>query len=378
MGKRIIREASEIKFKRAAPEGFLSEVRRRVEAFFARSKLQRNADASMWLKTIFLIVANFALYGAILSNEFGFMGVMVLFILFGYTTSFICINIIHDVLHGSLFKNKTWNKCLGYLFDLQGFSSFNWTLTHNNDHHTFTNIAGIDKDIDKMIFLRLAPTDGYYPFHRFQHWYALPLYTLTTLNWAHYSDYVLMWDYWKKGRASNIDAGIFLFFKALYIALYIVIPIIVVNLPWWQTFMGYVLMQMFGGFLAAIVFQLAHVVEGVEYPLPDERGHMENIWVMHEMKTTSNFASDSPLTSHLFGGLNFQIEHHLFPHVSHVHYHKISPIVRQTALEYGLPYNEQKNLWHAVCSHVRMLKKFSERPDFVVAESPEKIFSPGH
>lgn len=360
MSKAIIKDASEIKFKKGSPEGFLSEVRKRVEIFFDKNKISRQGDASMWIKTILLVVVNFALYGAILSNYFGFWGVLFLYTLFGYTTSFICINIVHDVLHGSLLKNKAWNRRLGYFFDLQGFSSFNWCLSHNQDHHTYTNIAGVDKDIDKMIFLRLAPTDGYYPFHRFQHWYALPLYTLTTLNWAFYSDFILMHDYWKEGKAKASDVALFLLFKVLFVLAYVVIPIAVVNLPWWQTLIGFFSMQMFGGFLAAIIFQLAHVVEGVEYPLPDKKGYMENTWVIHEMKTTSNFATHSPLTCHVFGGLNFQIEHHLFPHVSHVHYPKISPIVRQTALEHGLPYNEHKSLWEAVCSHVRILRKFAK------------------
>lgn len=369
MAKTILKDPRKIKFKPSA-EGFLAEVRRRVEAYFKENNLSRQADWGLWLKTGLLLALNAAFYIALLSNHFGFLGVIVLYSLFGMTTSFICINIIHDVLHGSFFKSKFLNKCLGYFFDFQGFSSKIWEISHNLDHHTYTNISGIDQDIDKMFFLRLAPTDGFFSFHRFQHLYALPLYTFTTLNWAHYTDYLLMRRYWKEGKASNKDLGMFILFKVLYLMTYIAIPIFVISLPWWQTFLGYVLMQMVGGLIAAVVFQLAHVVEGVEYPLPDENGHMDYAWAIHEMKTTSNFATHSAFTSQLFGGLNFQIEHHLFPHISHVHYYRISPLVRETAQEYGLPYNSIPTFWKAVYSHLRILKKFAQVPvDFMPSYS---------
>jgi linoleoyl-CoA desaturase len=99
------------------------------------------------------------------------------------------------------------------------------------------------------------------------------------------------------------------------------------------------------------------VVPSSEYPTPDEEGQLQNNWAIHQMLTTANFSPKSSFFSWYIGGLNYQIEHHLFPNICHVHYRKISAIVKQTAQEFGVPYNVQPNFVKAVWSHGKMLKK---------------------
>ncbi|MDZ7719911.1 MAG: fatty acid desaturase [Balneolaceae bacterium] len=86
-----------------------------------------------------------------------------------------------------------------------------------------------------------------------------------------------------------------------------------------------------------MVFQLAHVVEGTDHPLPDEDNMIDEHWMIHEMVTTNNFARDNKALCWFVGGLNFQIEHHLFPRVCSIHYPAISPIVEKTADEFNIP-----------------------------------------
>lgn len=344
-----------VKFKASVPTDFYPEVKRRVDAYFAGKSKQ--GDYRLWGKTLFLLTLNAVIYFTILSNAFSFGGVILLYTLLGIVTSLICINVTHDTLHGAFFKSKKNNHLFGYLFDAYGFSSYIWNVSHNLEHHTYTNIAGLDHDIDKMIWLRLAPTDGYYSFHRFQHIYALPLYTMTSLNWAYYSDIIYFFKGFWQGSIPLKNFAIGMFFKIFQLSIFVLIPIALLSISWWQIVIAYIAMQMAGGLLAAILFQLAHVVEGVEYPLPDEYGKMEDLWAIHELKTTSNFATNTPWVGHLFGGLNFQLEHHLFPQVSHVHYPAISKIMKTTAAEYGLPYHEHPSFSAAVLSHLRTLKK---------------------
>lgn len=351
-----------IKFNQKPTSDFYSEVRRRVDQYFTQNNRARQGNATLWAKSVALLTIQIILYASIISNYFGFSGVFTLYTILGINTCLICFNITHDTLHGSFFSKKSWNKVFGYFFDLNGFSSFVWNQSHNLDHHIFTNIAGVDKDIDKMFWLRLAPTDGYYKFHRFQYLYALPLYVFTTLNWSYYSDIKALISNITHKKMSFTDVALFLILKTIALAIFIFIPMAVLSLPWWQTLISYFSMQMVGGLLAAVVFQLGHVVEGVEYPLPDKDGQIENNWVIHEMKTTSNFATQNTLLSQLFGGLNYQIEHHLFPQVSHVHYSKISPIIQETAKEFGVPYNDQRTFFGAVASHLRVLKKLGMPP----------------
>ncbi len=143
----------------------------------------------------------------------------------------------------------------------------------------------------------------------------------------------------------------------------IVIPAIVLHkLPWWQFIIGFLTVHLTAGIILGVIFQLAHVVEGTDYPLPDAEGSMENTWLLHEMITTANFAPRNRLLGWYVGGLNYQIEHHLFPKICSIHYPAISRIVRATAEEHGVPYNEQPTLRHAIRSHYRMLKKLGQAP----------------
>jgi linoleoyl-CoA desaturase len=144
----------------------------------------------------------------------------------------------------------------------------------------------------------------------------------------------------------------------VYYFLFIVLPLLVLDITWWQFIIGFLAMHMAQGLTMGLVFQLAHVVEGTDFPVPNETGNMEEAWAEHQMRTTANFASDCPLAAFFLGGLNRQIEHHLFPKVCHIHYGKIGKIVKETALEFNIPYTEKPTFIAALKSHYRMLRKF--------------------
>ncbi len=108
------------------------------------------------------------------------------------------------------------------------------------------------------------------------------------------------------------------------------------------------------------VFQMAHVVNGVEQPLPNKNNIITNEWAVHQLRTTANFAKDNKLLNWYVGGLNFQIEHHLFPNICHIHYPKIAPIVEKTALDFGIAYNTKSTFLNALKSHIKRLKELGE------------------
>ena len=146
-------------------------------------------------------------------------------------------------------------------------------------------------------------------------------------------------------------------FKILYLITFIGLPIAFTDYTWWQVLIGFMIMHWTAGFVLSVIFQLAHVVEGAEQPLPNEDGVVESDWAAHELATTSNFGPKNWLLTWYVGGLNFQIEHHLFPNICHVHYQKIAPIVEKTAKEHGLNYNLKPRFRDALASHFRMLKQ---------------------
>lgn len=356
------------KFNRRQETSFQTVVKERVANWFKENNLSPYANRTMKIKTYFYLGLYLSLWTLILSNHFQGFFLMVLWSLFGVTQGLMGFNIVHDALHGAYSSSSRVNKLLGYLFDWNGESSLVWKLSHNGMHHTYTNITGFDGDIDKSTLLRLSPHDPWISFNRYQQYYTPFLYSMVSIPWVFINDYKLMYQAWKNNQATKSDVQIFFFFKVINFFLMIILPFLVLSVPAWQIILGNILMHMSAGFVIALVFQLAHLVEGVEFPLPDEEGSMQEEWAVHEMKTTSNFAIKNRPLSWLLGGLNFQVEHHLFPQVCHVYYPHISPIIKSTAFEFGIPYHEKETLTGAIFSHFRLLKKLGENPQVQLSQ----------
>jgi linoleoyl-CoA desaturase len=231
-------------------------------------------------------------------------------------------------------------------------------------HHTYTNIDGIDEDLAVSPLIRLSPRSPWRPIHRLQPWLAFVLYSFSVLFWVWVKDYkyFLQRDLgpYRNKKHPPSEVAILVVTKVLHVGWAVVVPLVVLDLAWWQFLIGYLAMNLTAGLILGVVFQLAHVVEGPEYPVPDAHGQMDDAWLVHQMATTSNFATGStPLTWYV-GGLNYQVEHHLFPRVCSVHYPKIRPIVRAVAQQYGVPYHEQPTLWAAIRSHYHTLKRHAD------------------
>lgn len=354
-----------LKFKDLNRSQFFVTARKRVDAYFKENSISPNANGAMWAKAIFFLAGYALFYGLILSNQFGTWEMLGLALLMGVFAACIGFNVSHDGLHGS-FSSHSWvNRLMGNSFYLIGANPYVWKITHNIVHHTYTNIPGHDEDIEVAPGLvRLDPDEELRPWHRFQHWYTIPLYSLASLSWVLRKDYVKFF----KGKIGHHDTSshprkeyIKLFIsKGLYYLFFLVIPFLVLDLTWWQLAIGFVLMHLAEGLVLGLVFQLAHAVEGTAFPIPDENGDMQAAWAIHQMHTTANFAPDSALAAFICGGLNRQIEHHLFPKVCHIHYPAIAHIVKQTAEEFDLPYLENESFGSALRSHYRLLQKLGQ------------------
>ncbi len=276
--------------------------------------------------------------------------------------------VMHDANHGA-YSNKNWvNILLGYSLNLIGANAFGWKMQHNVLHHTYTNVHDEDEDISPRGAIRMSPHSKWKKMHKFQHIYAWFLYGLMTIVWMMFKDFARLAHYHKSGLAKKHKASIvrewaiLIATKLFYIGYIFVIPMVFTALPWWQILIGIFIMHYITGFVLAIIFQPAHVIDGTEYPLPDEDRALENNWAVHQLLTTTNFGNRSRWFSWYVGGLNFQIEHHLFPNVCHVHYRKISGIVKSTALEFGLPYKSSNTFVGALRGHARLLKQLGIKP----------------
>jgi linoleoyl-CoA desaturase len=367
MGEKVNTPATRISFKKEESRDFLTVLRERVNLYFSDSKISPKANRSMIFKTLSMIGLMALTYTALLSGFGGAWGLFGFYILLGYFTSTSTMGVAHDALHGAYLNHPTTNRMLGLLMDVTGASSFYWKKEHTIDHHSFTNIADHDADLDVPDILRLCPKATHRPIHRFQHWYAPFLYSLNLLNWAYSSDSkrilrVLKDRESSPGKPSKMEVFLMIAFKFVHLSIFLAVPMMVLSFPWWQITLGYITFMAAMGLNVTTIFQLAHIVENVAFPLPDEDGKMENSFAKHQLTTTSNFAMNSKIVRFLVGGLNFQVEHHLLPHVCHIHLHKIAPIVQETAKEFGFPYHSTKSFGSAIKSHFKTLKKLGRSP----------------
>lgn len=364
---RIVRmAATKVRFNQRKSADFVAEVKARVGAYFEATGRSQKADARMVVKTVVLLTLTFGTYGLLLSGWFTPWTMLGLAVLMGVGMAGIGFSVAHDALHGAYSANPTVNRLLGFTFDLVGANGYMWKITHNVIHHTYTNIDGIDEDLTVSPLLRLSPGAPLQWFHRYQHLYGFLAYGFATLNWIFVKDYqqFLKKDIgpYKDKKHPPAEIAQLIGMKLFCYAYTIVIPLLVLDVTWWQFLIGFLAMHLTAGMILGVVFQLAHVVEGPAYPVPDEQGMMEHAWLIHEMHTTADFAQDNRLLSWYIGGLNYQIEHHLFPQVCSIHYPALSRIVREVAEKYDVPYYCHPTLSAAIRSHYNMLKQLGRRP----------------
>lgn len=353
--------ASRVRFTNRDAAAFVADLKSSVGAWFEATGKSDKANAAMITKTVILLGTMIGTYLLLITNTITGWAAITGVILMGIAMAGIGFSVAHDALHGA-YSDKPWvNTMLGASFDMLGANGYMWQITHNVIHHTYTNIHNVDEDLTVSPLLRLSPEAEHYWFHRFQHWYAAGAYSLATLFWVFAKDfkYFMKKDLgpFQDRRHPKGAVAWLVFSKVAYYTYALVLPLIFIQQPWWVILLGFVTVHLIAGAILGIVFQLAHVVEGTEYPLPDEGGNMEHTWAVHEMLTTSNFARSNPVLRWYIGGLNFQIEHHLFPKVCSIHYPEISHIVQDVAKKHGIPYNEHLTFRAALASHWRMLRK---------------------
>lgn len=356
--------SNKLKFNNKNHSSFFADVRYKVDLYFKANKIEKKANGAMWTKAVIFLTGFVVLYFLIISNQFSPLIMLLFAVLLGIFSAFIGFNICHDAIHGALSSNSRVNKIFSTIFHFVGANPYVWNITHNVVHHTYTNIAGHDEDLEIAPgLIRLSDDDKLSSIHRFQHFYAFPLYSLASLSWVFRKDYKKFFQA-KVGECVSpkhprIEYFNLFFFKFLYYFLFFGLPVLLTDITWWQGIIGFVALHFAQGLVMGLVFQLAHVVEGTEFPTPDVEGNMEDAWAEHQMRTTANFSMKSKLAGFLLGGLNQQVEHHLFPKICHIHYPAISHIVRETAHQYELPYIENVTFWDAMKSHYIILKKFS-------------------
>jgi linoleoyl-CoA desaturase len=362
------KQSTTIRFSRTGTD-FSSTLNQRVNQYFKTKNISRNANTHMVVKTIFMYCLYWVPFIILLTNTVsGTLALLLISVTMGVGVAGIGLSVMHDANHGA-YSNKSWiNQLIGYSLNMVGGNALNWRIQHNVLHHTYTNIHDVDEDISPRGVLRMTPHGDWKPMHQFQFIYAWFLYGLMTLVWVFAKDFVRISKYHRegliKGQKTNLgrELAILIATKVLYFGYILGLPMLLTDLTFGQWVVGFLLMHYVAGFILAVIFQPAHVIEGTSFPLPDDQGTMENSWAIHQLYTTTNFANNNRALSWFVGGLNYQIEHHLFPNVCHVHYRALSKIVSETAREFNLPYHSIPSFTGALWGHAKLLKELGKRP----------------
>jgi linoleoyl-CoA desaturase len=342
---------------------FHNDLKLRIKNYFQEKNLDPTGNRSLYFKAILLVALYISIYIHLVFFTPFWAVAIIEAILLGGLAATIGFNVMHDGAHGS-FSNKKWvNDLAGVSINFLGANVFMWKTKHNVAHHSFTNVADHDDDMNARPMLRLCTSQKRFKIHKYQHYYFLFVYSLLYLYWVFVTDY-------KKYVTKKVgsvpiqkmgwkDHTSFWGFKVIHLFLFVAVPIYMLGfLPW---LIGFLVYGFSTGIFLSVVFQLAHSLEETVFPLPDEQTNkLENDWAVHQLLTTSNFATQNKVLSWLVGGLNFQVEHHLFPNISHVHYPAISKIIKETCREYNIPYLEHPKMRLAFASHVNHLRELGK------------------
>lgn len=359
-----MREASGQRLRFAGNSVFQRELRLRVEAHLRRTRRRQRDCPGMYLKTGVIVTAFTATYCLLIFAASAWWQALPLAVALGLIAAAMGFNIMHDAGHKAYSRHPWVNRLMTMTLEVIGGSSHVWHWKHGVLHHTYVNITGYDTDINLGALARLTPHQKRLPFHRWQHWYVWPLYGLLAIKWQLYDDFNHVirgcLDGHEFPRPKGRDLAVFVGGKLVFFLLAFGLPLLYHPLS--AVVLFYIVADVVLGVVLSFVFQLAHCVEEAEFPLPDRPGRMSTSWGVHQVESTVNFARGSRVAAWLLGGLNFQIEHHLFSRVCHVNYPAISKLVEQTCREFGVRYAVHDSLLAGVRSHFRWLRQMGCAP----------------
>jgi linoleoyl-CoA desaturase len=364
------------KFTNISDHEFATVLKGRVKEYFKKNEIGQDANHQMITKSVVVVLVYLIPYFIMLSGFVETLAIYyLLWVVMGLSKAVIGTSVMHDALHGSYSQNRLVNNFVSFSAMIIGADPTVWKIQHNVLHHTYTNIEHADEDIQPRFVMRFTPHQERRWFHRFQHVYASFFYSISTLVWVTFKDFFKSFHYRnmgliKSGKSFNEHMAKLVLRKVFYHMVFLVTPLLVFPFAPITTISMFVIMHLVAGLSLSLVFQTAHVMPDMKFIDQKEEEISEN-WTVHQLLTTSNYASTNKTLTWLVGSLNHQIEHHLFPNICHIHYPKLAPIVKATALEYGIPYHEHRTFSGAVLKHFSMLRKLGRMDEIVDSNDPE-------
>lgn len=342
--------------------GFRKTLNDRVDAYLRDNHIPARGLPAMYVKTAVVLAWWLGTYLLILLGNFPPLVDLALCIVWAFAIASVGFNVMHDANHRGYSDNPKVNKLVSLSAEMLGISGFRWRTKHNVWHHTYTNIAGFDDDVEAYGLMRLTPRAPWRPLHRLQAWYFPLIYSFIAFDFV-MRDFMMVF----LGRSDpnhvypklNVEDKLtFWLGKLLFAVIMFGLPMLFH--PWWHVLIGFFVVFLTLGLILAVVFQLAHISGDAAFPVPaGNPPRIDDEWAMHQVRTTVDFAAGNKVLSWYVGGLNYQIEHHLLPHICHLNYARLAPIVAATCEEYGLRYTHYRTWREAFSHHWRELRSLA-------------------
>ncbi|MEJ2597819.1 MAG: acyl-CoA desaturase [Anaerolineales bacterium] len=345
---------------------FQKTLNQRVNAYLRDNNIPGRDVPAMYLKSAIALVWWLGTYLVLLLGHFPPLVNVVLCLVWAMAIASVGFNVMHDANHGGYSNNPRINKLVSLSAELLGMSGFRWRVKHNIWHHTYTNIAGFDDDVETFGLMRLTPREPWKPLYKVQAWYFPVVYSMIAFDFI-LRDFMMVFfgksdDNHVYPKMKVVDKVTFWAGKLFFFVIMFALPGLV--FPWWQVLIGFLIVMLSVGLIMGVVFQLAHINGDVVFPEPvGSPQHIENEWAVHQVETTADFAPHNWLLNFYIGGLNYQIEHHLLPHICHLNYPRLAPIVRATCEEFGIRYNCYNSWREAFNGHLRELQVLGSTPE---------------
>ena len=353
-----------VTFQNDKPSEFFLALAKKIDAYFKDQPNGRKATPMYWVKVVSLFALFFACYFTVLLTPYQFGVALACYLIMGMLTVSILFALGHDSVHNAVSTSPKANYYLGYIWNFFGVSSYFWRLKHNISHHAFTNIPGSDGDLDQTKLLRLNPMAPRRGIHKYQHIYALFLYSLLGPYIMFVRDFKLLKE--KKFGNTILDKHplkeviIIILSKVWFFSFIVLIPKLITGMPWLHVITLVLVMLFVAGILTALISFPVHVTYDSDYALPNQQGMVEMDFMTHQLLTTVDYSADNKLIHWFFGGINTHVVHHMFPSVNHIHYYELTKLVKETAEEYDLRY-VNKTLGTVMRDHLMFLRELGLR-----------------
>lgn len=359
-----------ISFGKRSP--FTQELHRRVDAYFQDNNLQKRDNQAMYGKTLIILGWIFSSWAFLLFSPPVLWVKLLGCVMMGLALGAYPMNIFHDATHGGYSDHAILNRILSIGADCMGISNYLWRIRHNKLHHIYTNIPGYDMEIHGDGFVRMAPSDQHLWYHQYQHLFIWLVYPIIPIYWF-FSELKVFFDACTTGahylqnpipKPKFTDILVFVFARTVGISFFIGLPLLL-GYSFLEIFLGLTIIYMVYGFIAVQVFMLAHILEKVDFPTVDpQTRHFDEDWVLFQMRTTADFSHRNPIICWYLGGLNYQVVHHLFPDICHIHYPDMADILADVCDRYGVEYKRYDTLGDVVVSCYRWLKFMGQPSNF--------------